>query len=39
MPVEEIVFDLGTLRVMTDMALTGVALEVGPWGGGACGVR
>ena len=34
-PVEEIVFDLGALRVVTDMALTGVALEVG----GACGVR
>jgi hypothetical protein len=31
MPVEEIVFDLGALRVMTDMALTGVALEVCPW--------
>jgi len=30
MPVEEIVFDLRALRVMTDMALTGVALEVGP---------
>jgi hypothetical protein len=39
MPVEEIVFDLGALRVMADMALTGVALEVGPWWGGACGVR
>ena len=31
MPVEEIVFDLGALRVVTDMALTGVASEVGPW--------
>ena len=31
MPVEEIVFDPGALRVMTDMALTGVAMEVGPW--------
>jgi hypothetical protein len=30
MPVEEIVFDLGALRVMADMALTGVALEVCP---------
>lgn len=30
-PVEEIVLDLGALRVMTDMALTGVALEVCPW--------
>ncbi len=39
LPVKEIVFDLGALRVMTDMALTGVALEVGPWSGGACGVR
>jgi hypothetical protein len=29
-PVEEIVFDLGALRVMADMALTGVALEVCP---------
>jgi hypothetical protein len=31
MPVEEIVFDLGALRVMTDLALTGMASEVGPW--------
>ena len=31
LPVEEVVFDLGALRVMADMALTGVALEVGPW--------
>ena len=29
-PVEEIVFDLGALRVMADMALTSVALEVSP---------
>ncbi len=29
LPVKEIVFDLRALRVMTDMALTGVALEVG----------
>ena len=27
MPIEEIVFDLGALRVVTDMALTGVALR------------
>lgn len=31
MPVEEVVLDLGALRVMTDMALTGVALQVWPW--------
>ena len=30
MPIEEVVFDLGALRVMADMALTGVALEVCP---------
>jgi hypothetical protein len=30
-PIEEIVFDLGALRVMADMALTGVALEVWSW--------
>jgi hypothetical protein len=30
-PVEEIVFDLSALRVMADMAFTGVALEVCPW--------
>jgi len=29
-PIQEIVFDLGALRVMADMALTGVALEAGP---------
>ena len=39
LPVKEIVFDLRALRVMTDMALTGVALEVSPLVGGACGVR
>jgi hypothetical protein len=31
LPVEEIVFDLGALRVMADMALTDVVLEVCPW--------
>src|ERR1700721_1031437 len=31
MPIEEVVFDLGALRVVTDMALTGVALEVCSW--------
>ena len=31
LPVEEVVFDLGALRVMADMALTGVALKVCPW--------
>jgi hypothetical protein len=30
-PVEEVVLDLDALRVMADMALTGVALEVCPW--------
>ena len=38
-PIEEIVFDLGALRVMADMALTGVALEVWLLDGAVCGVR
>jgi hypothetical protein len=29
-PIQEVVFDFGTLRVMANMALTGVALEAGP---------
>jgi hypothetical protein len=30
-PIQEILLDFGAVRVMADMALTGVALEVGPW--------
>jgi hypothetical protein len=38
-PIKEIVLDFGALRVMADMALTGVAQEAGPLVGAACGVR